>query len=586
MTQLPPERSDADALAADWRALLGTDAPTTGSIPAPSTGATPAPAPSTGATPARGHAPSTGASPAPAAAQPMTRREIREAEQRAAAQAEAESAAAAAAAGTSPSPHPAAPVQPQQEPLQQLQPLRRPQTGPSFEELAGAQHPAPAAPAPAQPRSAFDAHLAGEAPPIVPRPAAEPGSEPPQPTSASPFADLLGDPHQSVDPMADELGRRKPSRAERRAAASDPYDQHPDEKPRRRGAWGCLIGLLVVAALGAGAFFFLQGPINAVIERFQPAADYEGAGTGELVFMIHEGDTGESIASNLVDADVVASTDAFIEAVAEADPSPVFYPGAYQLAEQMSAQAALDALLDPANKLENTFVIPEGTATVDALTPISEGTGIPLEELQAAAAEPPASYGLPPEATSLEGFLFPATYTLDPNLDAHAVLQTLVDRQFQALDEAGVAPEDRWKTIVLAALVQREAGLKDDFYKVSRVFLNRLDPAKWESGLLQSDATVAYGTGNTHLVTTTDAERADASNRYNTYVHPGLPVGPISNPGDLAIDAALHPADGPWLFFVTWNLDTGETIFSSTVEEHDAAVAKWLAWMEEHPEYG
>ncbi|WP_022887987.1 endolytic transglycosylase MltG [Agromyces italicus] len=562
MTQLPPEHPDTDALAADWRAMLGGDAPTTGAVPALSTGATPVPG------------------------RPMTRREIREAEQRAAAQAEAESVAAPAAAGATPSPQPVVPAMQQQQQQQQpLQPLRQPQTAPPLAEPSRAPQPA----APAQPRSAFDAHLAGEAPPVVPRPDLVPTSAAEHAPSASPFADLLGDPHQSVDTFADsEPVRRKPSRAERRAAASGPYDHDHDhdEKPRRRGAWGCLIGLLIVAALGAGAFFFLQRPINALIERFEPAADYEGAGTGELVFMIHEGDTGESIGANLVDADVVASTGAFLEAVAETEPSPVFYPGAYQLAEQMSAQAALDALLDPANKLENTFVIPEGTATVDALTPISEGTGIPVEELQAAAAEPPASYGLPAEATNLEGFLFPATYTLDPNLDAHAVLQTLVDRQFQALDEAGVAPEDRWKTIVLAALVQREAGLKDDFYKVSRVFLNRLDPAKWESGLLESDATVAYGTGNTHLVTTTDEERADPANRYNTYVHPGLPVGPISNPGDLAIDAAVHPADGPWLFFVTWNLDTGETIFSETIEQHDAAVEKWLAWMEEHPEYG
>jgi UPF0755 protein len=118
------------------------------------------------------------------------------------------------------------------------------------------------------------------------------------------------------------------------------------------------------------------------------------------------------------------------------------------------------------------------------------------------------------------------------------------------------------------------------------VFYNRLDPNQWESGRLESDATVAYGTGNTHLVTTTDAERQDANNPYNTYLHPGLPVGPISNPGDLAIDATLHPAEGSWLFFVTWNLDTGETIFSSTIDEHDAGVKKWLDWMKEHPEYG
>ena len=388
---------------------------------------------------------------------------------------------------------------------------------------------------------------------------------------------------QAVAEQLVEEPEARPSRTERRAVASDPFEP---EKPKRRGAWGCLVGLLIVAALGAGAFFFLQGPISSIMERFTPAADYTGDGTGELVFMIHDGDTGSSIAENLVDEGVTASYDAFYDLLLEETPEPEFHPGAYMLAEEMSARSALDALFDPANKLENTFVIPEGTATVDALPVISEGSGIPLEELQAAAAEPPASYGLPAEATSLEGFLFPATYTLDPGLDAHAVLQTLVDRQFEALDAAGVAPAERWRTIVLAALVQREAGLREDYYKVARVFLNRLDPAQWESGLLESDATVAYGTGNTHLVTTTDAERADAANPYNTYVHPGLPVGPISNPGDLAIDAAVHPADGPWLFFVTWNLDTGETIFSTTVEEHEAAVDKWLAWMDEHPEYG
>ncbi|MFD6053065.1 endolytic transglycosylase MltG [Agromyces sp. NPDC060279] len=387
-----------------------------------------------------------------------------------------------------------------------------------------------------------------------------------------------------AEPVTAPSAPARPSRAERREAAG--FDDHDTpQRPKRRGAWGCLIALLIVIALGVGAFFFLQGPISAVIERFAPAADYEGSGTGEVTFMIHEGDDGSTIAENLYDEGVVASSKAFYDVLVDQDPEPAFYPGAYRLAEKMSAQAALDALLDPANKLENTFVIPEGTATVDALTNIAEGTGVPLEELQAAAAESPQSYGLPAEAKSLEGFLFPATYTLDPGLDARGVLQTLVDRQFQALDEAGVAPADRWRTIVLASLIQREAGLRDDYYKVSRVFQNRLDPAQWESGLLQSDATVAYGTGNTHRVATTDAERADASNPYNTYVHPGLPIGPISNPGDLAIDAALHPADGTWLFFVTWNLDTGETIFSTTVEEHDAAVAKWLAWMDEHPEY-
>lgn len=396
----------------------------------------------------------------------------------------------------------------------------------------------------------------------------------PREAAAPPLFDaVLADP-MAADPLvgASQLAEARPSRAERRSVTADPFEP---EKPKRRGAWGCLIGLLIVVALSAVAYFFLQGPINALVERFTPAADFSGSGTGEVVFMIHDGENGADIAENLVDEGVTASYDAFYDLLLEQSPEPEFHPGAYQLAEQMSAQAALDALQDPANKLENTFVIPEGTALQDALVAISEGTDVPLENLQAAAAEPPASYGLPAEATTLEGFLFPATYTLEPGLDAHAVLQTLVNRQFEALDAAGVPADQRWRTIVLASIVQREAGSNlDDFPKVARVFQNRLD-----QGInLESDATVAYGTGNTHTVWTTDAERADASNLYNTYANPGLPVGPIGNPGDVAINAAIHPADGTWLFFVPVNLATGETVFSTTVDEHDAAVARLQEW--------
>ncbi|GAB3128361.1 endolytic transglycosylase MltG [Glaciibacter psychrotolerans] len=347
--------------------------------------------------------------------------------------------------------------------------------------------------------------------------------------------------------------------------------------------------LVVVAALVGGVVVAFQGPvislINAVVAKTQGPADFEGSGTGTVNIMIHDGDNGSDIANTLAKQGVVASYGAFYDLLLTTSPAPIFQPGVYKLAAKMSAASALKALQNPANKLERTVVIPEGTVAVDIYQLITEGTGIPLADVQAAAADV-SSYGLPPEAKTLEGFLFPATYTFSPGVTAHDALKTLVDRQFEALDSAGVAVDARWKTIVLASLIQKEAGLRNDYYKVSRVFLNRLDPAQWPSRLLQSDATVAYGTGQTHRVTTTDAEREDASNPYNTYVHPGLPVGPISNPGDLAIDAAVHPADGTWLYFVTWNLDTGETIFSTTWAEHEAAVAKWLAWMDEHPEYG
>ncbi|WP_156109629.1 endolytic transglycosylase MltG [Cryobacterium sp. MLB-32] len=377
--------------------------------------------------------------------------------------------------------------------------------------------------------------------------------------------------------------QRAAGRARRRAQlAAEPKRE---KRKSRKGAWGCLIAFVVILALLAAGAWALRGPITQVINAVQGPDDYPGTGEKDVVVMIHDGDTGGDVAKTLVSQDVVQSFDAFYATLLKESPEPVFQPGAYQLKTQMSARSALDALLDSANKLEQTVAIPEGTAAVDVLQLLSEGTDLPIADLQAAAADV-ASFGLPPEATTVEGFLFPATYTFVPGISAHDAIQTLVSRQFQALDAAAVPVDQRWSTIVLASLIQREAGLRDDYYKVSRVFLNRSDPLQWPSGLMQSDATVAYGTGNTHLVTTTDAERSDPSNVYNTYLHPGLPVGPISNPGDLAIDAALHPADGPWLFFVTVNLDTGETVFSTTGEEHQAAVNTWLAWMADHPEYG
>ena len=401
---------------------------------------------------------------------------------------------------------------------------------------------------------------------------------------AATFPDA-SEPEPSTMASADVLPDHGSTRSKRRQRLSTDPSR---EKKSRRGAWGCVSVLVVFLGLMAVGAFALQWPLTQLINATQGPADYtaEEATAGKpIVIMINEGDSGSDIGQTLLDEGVVKSFDAFYQALLSMSPEPIFQPGAYQLATRLSGSAALTEILDEANKLEQTIVVPEGTAAVDVLQIMSEGIELPLADLQAAAADL-TPYGLPAEATTLEGFLFPATYTFEPGVTAVDALRTLVNRQYEALDAAGVAVEDRWDTIVLASLIQREAGLRDDYYKVSRVFLNRLDPTLWDSGLLQSDATVAYGTGNTHLVTTTDAERGDAGNLYNTYIHPGMVVGPISNPGDLAIDAALHPAVGPWLFFVTTNLDTGETVFSTTSEEHLAAVDVWLNWMAEHPEYG
>jgi UPF0755 protein len=351
---------------------------------------------------------------------------------------------------------------------------------------------------------------------------------------------------------------------------------------KRRGLLISLISIGVVVVLGGvGGGLYVTGALDSIIRPGQ--VDYEGSGTGSVSFTINEGDIGEDIARNLYEQGVTASFESFYELLLSTEPAPTFVPGVFMLKEKMSAAAALAALLDPANAQVDTVAIPEGTSEVRIIELIAEATGIPIADIQAEAADV-ASYGVPAEAPKLEGFLFPATYTFTPGTSARDILQTMVDRCFQALDDAGVAPEDRFKIITMASLIQKEAGVAEDFPKVSRVFWNRLDESMWPTGLLESDATVAYGAGVKRVETTVE-ERADESNLYNTYVHPGPLYAPISNPGDVAINAALNPIEGPWFYFVCVNYETGETIFSTTIDEHLAAVEIWGQWLRENPEH-
>jgi len=248
--------------------------------------------------------------------------------------------------------------------------------------------------------------------------------------------------------------------------------------------------------------------------------------------------------------------------------------------KEMSAEAALKAIQDPANKVVTRVVLPEGITVkgvIARLADISEATGVSQADLEAAAADY-TSYGLPAEAPSLEGYLFPATYSLEPGLTAQQIFQTFVDEMFSRTDALGIAPADRHRILTLASITQKEGLHVEDFYKIARVWDNRI-----EIGMnLQSDATVSYGVGGTTIETKPE-ERADTANKYNTYANPGLPIGPISNPGEDAITATLTPADGPWLYFVLVNGETGETKFSTTVAEHNVGVKQWQAWLRAHP---
>ena len=338
---------------------------------------------------------------------------------------------------------------------------------------------------------------------------------------------------------------------------------------RRRIAVVVVLVLLIGAVISYVNRAQLRGVYDQVLGR-----DFAGPGSGSVTLVITDGESGVGVAANLAKLGVVKNSDVVYRMIV--GEGTVFYPGSYRLKLGMSSQQALDAIKDPTNLQVDRVTIKEGLRIGQVLQQLADATGKPLSKFQAAAADL-AGIGVPSGEVSAEGWLFPATYAFDPALTAHQILSQMVNRCIQELDHYGVPVADRHKVLTLASIIQKEARQTGDFYKVSRVFTNRLN-----IGMnLQSDATVSYGSGGT-TVTTTAAERA-ANNGYNTYAHAGLPIGPISGPGGLAIDAALHPADGSWLYFVAVNLKTGETVFSTTIAQHEAAVAQWQAWMRANP---
>lgn len=356
------------------------------------------------------------------------------------------------------------------------------------------------------------------------------------------------------------------------ARRRDDRDRRARRRHRRRRAG---VVLVICLALFGGASFAVYQFVRPIVDDLTAAKDFEGEGTGSVEVQIEQGASGRAIGAVLEDAGVVKTAGAFVDAV-EADPSAgQIQPGTYGLRSEMSASSALALLLDPASRLSIRITLPEALRAAQAFEIIAEDTGIGVEELAGAVADP--AVGLPPEAQgNPEGYLFPATYEFDPETGAVEILAAMVARHNQAMDSLGVPAEQRRAVLIKASLVEAEASRAEDYAKVARVFENRL-----AAGMpLQLDTTVDYA-NNTRGVTTTAEDRA-LDSPYNTYLYPGLPAGPINSPGEAGIAAVLNPEPGPWLFFVAVNPDTGETRFATTFEEHSVNVELFRQWLREN----
>jgi UPF0755 protein len=332
-------------------------------------------------------------------------------------------------------------------------------------------------------------------------------------------------------------------------------------------------------ALGLSAGY--TGVTKSITDRIpflnQVSADVGATATVD----IPNGATGSQIATILANAGVVGNASNFVREFTNNPDARRIGPGRFEIATRLSPAAAVTALLDPTNKVEIRLVVPEGFTVQQIIDRVDTAEDIPIAAVDLEAAiEDPAGLGIPVEVpdNNIEGWLFPATYVIADDETAVSLLTTMVTRTIQELNAQAVPEADRESTLIKASLVEREVRNDGDKPKVARAIFNRI-----AAGMpLQIDAAVAYGIGISGTQLTT-ANLQDASNPYNTYIHTGLTPTPISNPGSAAIKAVMHPADGSWLFWVTVNLDTGETLFSTTYEEHQQGVAQLREWQAKNP---
>ena len=337
---------------------------------------------------------------------------------------------------------------------------------------------------------------------------------------------------------------------------------------KRRRHWLTSIVIVITLAVAGVVGYKAIGIMRDVQKQTTHAQDYTGDGKGEVTVTIPEGASGLDIGDILKDKGVVASGKAFANAVKHNPKGSNIQPGTYKLKKEMSAGAALQALLDPETKSDHTLTVSAGNTKEMIKDRLKQVSSFTDEQIQAAYADTTA-IGLPAEAGgNVEGWLAPGTYDVTENATPTDLVKQMVARTIAQLNELKVPKESYHTVLTKASIVEREVPPK--YYgQVARVIENRLTQVDGETqGYLQMDSTVLYGLGRSGGIPKGE-ETTDASNQYSTYAHPGLPPGPIGSPSQDAIKAVVNPPAGSWLYFVTVDLDTGETLFSSTSAEQE-----------------
>jgi UPF0755 protein len=346
------------------------------------------------------------------------------------------------------------------------------------------------------------------------------------------------------------------------AAVQQSYEDFP---PPRRGR--AFLGFLLTLALIAGGILY-------GVKWYQKQVDPPGLPGAAVQIVIPPNTSTSGISTLLHNQKVIGNAKVF-RYWAQIQGKGGFEAGKYTFKQNSSFASTLDVLLNgPTVPDQQKVTIPEGFRIEQIAERVS--TKIPgktADKFLAAVKDSKvrSSYQ-PADVTSLEGFLFPDTYTVSLEEDEAAIASRMVENFDAVADGVGLSASkekveiDPYQALIVASLVEREAKLDSDRPKIARVIYNRLKADMY----LQIDATLIYALNNntTRLL----LEDLKMKSPYNSYNNKGLPPGPIANPGRASLEAALNPEPGDWLYYVVTGPD-GSHSFATSYKAHKRNIA-------------
>lgn len=318
----------------------------------------------------------------------------------------------------------------------------------------------------------------------------------------------------------------------------------------------------------AGALTVLALLVAIVFTGYWYFGSYRGFGAETFVEIEH-GMSSRQIARALERQGVVKSRWAFMF-VRALHPRAPLQAGEYRFGSPQTPWQVFEEIRKGQTFYEE-LTVPEGSNIFDIAALLEQGDTVKPDDFLKTAADPSMIKDLDPLAPNLEGYLFPSTYRVTHRTTAQQLCHTMTAEFRKQWAAAGGAAQqmDIHRVVIIASLVEKETAVPQERPLIAAVFDNRLAA----NMPLQCDPTTVYAALlENHYQGVIHKSDLASTNPYNTYAHPGLPPGPIANPGISSLRAALHPSDAAYLYFVANPGGSGTHHFSVTLEEHEKAV--------------